>query len=222
MFTIDGNLLIKGGDGSIGNPYNLGDSKKGKGGTPLNERNTGEYIMIGDILFRIIQTEEDGTTKVISNSGIGDITIENCPNSDKVEYNPKNKYSVAYRTLNEVTKYLDTSLFVKHEVEVPVYKGEIIYGEEIKTKKYNLLLAAPDAFELFSSQPSNIEDEPTYWFRNESQKTRRVLAMMPAGVPTNYEVSNYERYGLRVVGYIKKSAVVISGDGSVFEPYIIK
>ena len=223
MFTIKGNTLIKSGDGTYANPYSIGDNKKAKGGTPLNERETGEYVNIDDVLFRIIEVDEDGTTKVISDGSIEGLDSEANSNSDKIVYNPKDKYSVAYRIINTVPEYLDTSLFIKHNVEVPVYKKEFIYGEETKVKKYNLLLAAPDTYEMFSAQTNNAFTAGSYWLRNESQKDRTAMAVGEVGVPTNmYEISHYDRFGFRVVGHLKKGTVIVSGKGTDDEPYIVK
>ena len=140
MMTIDGSSLLVGGDGSSDNPYVFNDIKKAKGGTPINERFTGEYISIDGFLYRIIEGLEDGTTKIVSYNTVGNsddnITCLADCSSNVITYNPKNSESVAYFIQNKIPAYINTSHFEIHEIEVPIYNDDIIYGEEVETKKY--------------------------------------------------------------------------------------
>ena len=223
MLTIKGDLLIKAGQGTISDPYLIGDTKPVKGGTALNKCECGEYVVVDKTVFRIIKTEEDGTTKVISDGALSDdIAVEGNPSSTKITYDPKDKESVAYSIINKASTYIDTSMFVKHEIEVPIYKNKIIYGEEIKRKKYNVILAAPDMYEMFSSQTTNASGQGSYWLINTSQAERTGAAIQTVGIPMNDKISKYDRYGLRVTGYLKKDTVVVSGDGTYFKPYKLK
>ena len=51
---------------------------------------------------------------------------------DHLEYNPKKKESIAYQINNKSSEYIDVSIFSTHEVEIPVYKNKIVYGEAKK------------------------------------------------------------------------------------------
>ena len=225
MMTIKGDTLITGGDGSEEEPYVFGDVKKAKGGSLLNRRYTGEYISIDGSVYRIIKAEADGTTKVISDFTVGsdqdDIVTGANVGNNKITYNPKDKTSVAYFINNRISEYENTKYFVKHEIKVPIYKKDIVYGEEIKTNRYTVILSAPNMYEMFSAQPFNYETY-SYWMLNTSQANRIGAAVYDRGVVINGEIGKYEKLHVRFVGFIKKGTTISSGEGTIENPYIIK
>ena len=233
MFTIKGNLLIKSGDGSRENPYTIGDTKQAKGGTPLNERETGEYFEDSGTIWRIIKVEDDGTTKAISNNTLSKYTTESTyatnltffPNSSKDNYiyNPEAKENIGYFINNSAAGYVDTSKLVNHKIKVPIYKKEIIYKEEVAEKEYKTVLSAPDMYEVFSAKV-NVSDENTksYWLKNSSKEKKYVSLISDIGVPYVGPIDEGNAYGIRVVGYFKKDTTIISGEGNREKPYIIK
>ena len=223
MMTIKGNSLISGGKGTEDDPYVFGDVKKAKGGTAVNKRYTGEYIELDGDIYRIIKTEKDGTIKVIAISTVGSIS-ENVlfgADLDGNKYDPKDKNSVAYFINNKISKYVDTSYFVNHTINVPVYKEKIIYGEEVSNKEYKAVLSAPDMYEMFSTFSHDAPCD-SYWLKNTSNKKDIIAAIYPAGVPINEKITTPEKFGIRVVGYLKKDTVISSGDGTVTSPYKVK
>ena len=227
MMTVKGDLLITGGKGLIDDPYVFGDVKPGKGGELINTRYTGEYISIGGEIYRIIQVEKDGTTKVISDKTIGSLddklVCTASPTSPMIVYNPKDKISAAYCINNRASSFVDTSYFVNHEIEVPVYENEIIYGEEVDIAKYKAVLSAPDMYEVFSAQPQLHSNSLSYWLKNMSKsKDRRTGAITDIGVPFDEYIPDYLQFHVRVVGYMKKGSVISSGLGTYESPYIIK
>ena len=143
------------------------------------------------------------------------------PTSKKIVYNPKNKDSVAYFINNRTSEYIDTSYFTKHQIEVPIYNNKIIYGKEIKTKKYSVLLSAPNMYEMFSAQPQNYKCT-SYWMLNTSEAERIGAAVYNIGVPINIKIDSTIKFNIRVVGFIKNNTIISSGDGTVEKPYIIK
>ncbi len=223
MFTIKGSTLITSGDGTKINPYVFGDVKRAKGASLLNERYTGEYISIDGSVYRIIKVEKDGTTKVISNFTAGqsydNVTTFTNPYDP---YNPKDKTSAGYFINNKVNGYINTKYFVKHKIEVPIYKNQIIYGTEVETKKYEVLLSAPNMFEMFSAQPQN-SGCGSYWLINSSKKDGVAAGMFEAGSPVNSEESYSKlKLGVRVVAFMKNNTTISSGEGTIIDPYIIK
>ena len=222
MMTIKGSTLISAGDGTKDNPYVFGDVKKAKGASLLNERYTGEYISIDGSVYRIVKTMNDGTTKVISNFTVGKSSENVSTGTNPYRtYNPKDNTSAGYFINNKVSGYINTKYFVKHDIEVPVYKNKIVYGEEVETKKYKVLLSAPDMYEMFSAQPQSGGCD-SYWLVNSS-KTKEVAGgiLMP-GVPINEKVYAGLQLKVRVVAFMKKDTTISSGDGTLDKPYIIK
>ena len=226
---IKGTSLLTGGDGTHDDPYVFGEVKKAKGGSLLNNRYSGEYIIINGFEWRIMDTLEDGTTKVISDDTLGNqtdrpITYTN-PEDAKLTFNPKDKENYAYYINNKASKYIDTVLLTMHEFEVPIYKKEIIYGEEKKVEKYRLKIAPPNMFDMFTAQSTTRAGKKShsYWLINSStSKERYCGAVTDIGVVLNEPIEKYGMYGVRAVGYIKSGTVISSGDGTYSSPYKLK
>lgn len=226
MMTLDGESLISGGTGTINDPYVFGDTKPGKSGSYMNERSTGEYVYIGGMLYRIVDVEKDGTTRVLSEGTIGAFsdhvkTTANL-NGDKIIYNPKDSQSAGYYINNRASEYIDTTYFANHEIEVPIYKGNIIYGTETSVKKYKVKVSAPDMYEMFAAQPQRSGSCASYWTVNSSNKKRTAGAIYIAGVPLNHELDPVIDLYVRIAGYLKKDTVISSGKGTYEDPYMIK
>lgn len=222
MMTIKGDSLILDGTGVIDDPFTFGDVKKAKGGSYINERSTGEYLDISGVLYRIIDTLDDGTTKVVSVYNIGDYKEVLCgadSGEDVITYNPKNEFSNAYYINNRASEFVDTSYFTKHEISVPIYKKQIIYGEEESTKKYTVVLSAPNMYEMFSA---HVTGSTSFWYLNTSKGKRITGAVYDVGVPVNEKIDEYEQFGIRVVGFLKKNVVISSGNGTEQSPYLIR
>lgn len=226
MMIMNGNTNILGGDGSFLNPYYFEDINIGATSSLVNERKTGEYIEDHGTLWRIIDTMDDGTTKVITvdTLGYGMDSPKIYTEAEIIKYNPNNKNNVAYYINNNLNDYVDTSNFVNHEIEVPIYKDKIIYGKEIETKKYKVKLSAPNMYEMFSAQSAteNFASSRSYWLLNTSNTKRKTGAITDIGVPVNEEMQLYDTYGFRLVAYLKKDKVIVSGEGTYYYPYIIK
>ena len=226
MFTIKGDSLIVGGDGTIENPYVFGDVKKAKPGSLLNERFTGEYISIDGELYRIVETEKNGATRVIAYYTVGAYggNIECSASSDKevITYNPKDASSVAYFINNQVSAYVNTKYFVNHEIKVPIYKNKIVYGEEVETKKYTVKLSAPNMYEMFSAQPRRESTSLSYWLVNSSKAKRTTGMIYTMGVPINEEIPAFEKANVRIVAYLGHKTTIVNGKGTYESPYLIK
>ena len=226
MFTIKGNISVVSGDGTITNPYSFGDSTPISGGEELNKASTGEYVEISGDLYRVIDVE-NGYTKVIAEESIvnsDDTKIVISPGIPVYEftYDTKKKGSVGYKINNESSQYIDTSYFTNHDVSVPIYKKDIIYGSEVKTEKYKAKVFAPNMYEMFSAQVNLFgHNSHSYWYLNTSKTTLYLSGITDTGVPLN-KVSSNVFYGIRPCAYIKKSTIITSGKGTRKEPYIIK
>ena len=225
MFTIKGNISAVSGDGSITDPYTFGDSTPIKGGEELNNASTGEYVNISGDLYRVIDVD-NGYTKVVAEDSItrSSELVLAVPTIAVTEltYNPKVKGSVAYIINNESGQYIDTSYFVNHNVKVPIYKKDIIYGEEVKTEKYKAKVFAPNMYEMFSAQVNAYGHvSHGYWYLNTSKTSFYISAVTDIGVPLNKE-TRYLSFGIRPCAYIKDNVIVTSGLGTRNNPYIIK
>ena len=225
VITIKGDALVINGNGTQKNPYSIGDFSYGNTNDKINSRYTGEFISYSGMLWRIIETESDGTTKVIA-----DTTVYN--NGERVNtfydtdakakiYNPNQSGNVGYFINNEATKYIDTKYFVNKEIEVPIYKNNIKYGEETTTKKYKVKLSAPNMYEIFSAFDFNSETMKSYWLINSSRAQYTKAVISDIGVVMYGILYDYDEYGVRPVGYLNKNCVIVGGEGTRDNPYVI-
>ena len=225
VLTIKGDALVVSGDGTLSNPYSIDDFTYAKTNDKLNSRYSGEYILYSGMLWRIVDVSDDGTTKVIANTTIyndGDRveTFYDTDNKAKV-YNPEQKGNVGYFINNQVTQYVNTEYFVNKQIEVPIYKNNIKYGEESSTKKYKVKLSAPNMYEMFSAFDFGSETMKSYWLLNSSRAQYKKAVISDIGVVMYGDLYDYGEYGIRPVGYFDKSCVVVRGNGTLDNPYII-
>ena len=228
MIVLKGDTLVVAGDGSSSNPYSFGETKKAKGGTLLNTRYPGEYIESNGYIWRIMEVESDGTTKVLSEDTLGNLgsrpKFSSEDEEEDITYDPKKKDSYAYKINNKSSSYIDVNIFATHEIKVPVYKKDIVYGEATKYNSYKVKLSAPSMYDMFSAQPYRLsKNTHSYWLSDTTTSKDRVAgAITDIGVPINRDVPPYYDYGARVVGYLKKGTVISNGKGTFDSPYKLK
>ncbi len=202
-------IKILAGDGSITNPYDIGDFKTAKGGTSTTKRYSGEYITYGGITYRIVEPNVDGYTKVIS---INDIFGESVGYGDGDQYNPNNKENIGYYIENNVSKNIKVGIFTKHDVNVPIYKEKATYTGKKTTKKYNIKFAAPSMYEMYSTYFDSV------WYVESTNGDMKYLSSYNGTVYSSMneiELSAKARF----TAYLKKSAVIVSGAGTLENPY---
>ena len=229
MLVIKGNVRTTGGEGTRTNPYSVGNSTRAKGGAKLHDRYIGEFININGFRWIIVDNKiGDGTTKITNFDSIFEIgnflETKSSPEKSGV-YNPKDKTNMGYFVNNKASKYIDTDLIIAHEINVPIYKGIASYGDEIKTVKYKVKLAPPNTYDMFSAKPLNrgLLRSYSYWLLNTSNSKNRYLgAISDTGCYLNGSMPDDAKLGIRAVGYIKKDAVITSGEGTYENPYKIK
>ncbi len=224
IITIKGSNEVVDGDGSLANPYTFGDTIPGKGGELLNTRYIGEYIVLGGDVYRILGIEKDGTTKVIALKSLTDRAnpVEVAYQKPPLIYNPKEKGNVGQQINNISSKYFDSSCFVVHEITVPIYKKEILYGKEIAKKTYKVTVSAPNMYDMFSAYDGFTREMHSYWYINSSKTDGYAAAVYEAGSAHNGEISFGSGFGIRPVGFINKKAIITSGNGTNVDPYVVK
>lgn len=224
VITIKGSTLLKDGNGTRENPYSLGDTKKGKAKEKLNNRNTGEYVKLSGVTWRIIETESDGTTKVISEEnvydGIQQITYRYSVLTKEVVYNPKQKNNVGYYINNRMSEYVDTKYFVNKKIKVPIYKKDAMYGKESEFREYKVRFLAPNMYEMFSAS-TGYDSLKSYWLINSSKDSTIKYGVSDIGVVMYGEEANTFDFGVRLVGYIDSDYTIVTGNGTYGKPYTI-
>ena len=223
VITIKGDSLIKSGTGTYKSPYNLGETPKGKVDDKINTRTPGEFVKYSGMLWRIVEVNEDGTTKIISMESIkskDNVKVQTYYQSKSKVYNPTEKENIGYFIKNKVSEYVDTSYFVNKNVEVPIYDGEIQYGKQSTTKKYKVKLSAPNIYEMFSAYTYTRGNMKAHWLINSSKQEFTKAVMTDIGVILT-TVGDYDLYGIRVVGNLNENIMITKGKGTFDNPYNI-
>lgn len=217
--------VLKSGNGSYESPYNLGETKTGQADDELNTRHSGEYVLYSGTVWRIIEVNSDGTTKVISNDtlkkGGSNVQTAYSTSTKTKQYNPKETGNIGYYIKNKASEYVETSYFVNKNVSVPIYKDEIQYNKEVKTKKYKTKLSAPNMYEMFSAFVYKDDSMQSYWYINSSQKEFIKAAVTDIGVVRTNPIYDFENFGVRVVGNFDEKVIITKGKGTLDNPYSI-
>lgn len=217
--------VLKSGNGSYESPYNLGETKTGQADDELNTRHSGEYVLYSGTVWRIIEVNSDGTTKVISNDtlkkGGSNVQTAYSTSAKTKQYNPKETGNIGYYIKNKASEYVETSYFVNKNVSVPIYKDEIKYNKEVKTKKYKTKLSAPNMYEMFSAFVYKDDSMQSYWYINSSQTEFIKAAVTDIGVVRTNPIYDFENFGVRVVGNFDEKVIITKGKGTLDNPYSI-
>lgn len=224
VLTIKGNSIIKDGDGSYERPYILNDTTEAKENDKVNTRPTGEYITYSNILWRIIEKTTDGATKIISVENIVNkqdfVKIAYETETEKKLYNPEEKGNIGYYINNDISKIIDTKYLVEKTISVPIYEDHILYDKHKKIEKYKVILSAPNMYDMFSSH-TTLDNMKSYWLINSSNKQYYKGVVSDIGVALSEEVSNYEKYGIRLIAYLDKDTIIKEGTGTKNNPYSV-
>lgn len=225
MLTIKGNLLITKGKGTRDNPYEIGDFKRGAAGDKINTRQSGEYLDIAGQIYRISEVAPDGATKVLADftifDGLTNKEVDYDYDLKDQTYNPTVKGNVGYKINNITSQFIETKYFVKHEIEVPIYKKDSLYKQEVKTQKYKTKIFAPNAYDMFSASNESTAMR-SYWLLNSSQKESLKYGVSDIGVVLYGDTTKYISFGIRPTAYLDKNCIIVSGDGTEDKPYKIE
>ena len=224
--TLKEDTTVLKGDGTYANPYMILEASKGRRSSNLNEREIGEYVTYSSYTFRISNGLDDGTTEVIMNSVLkSDDEQVNISYTNKQEakvYNPNQEGNIGYKIKNNMTRYIDTKLFVSKKISVPIYDGRITYQGKHDTKKYKLLISIPSTFDIFSARVLDSNDSG-YWLIDSSRSANTKAAVRSSGTLTYSETSASDSLtaGVKVKAYFDKDVIIEGGSGTISEPYTL-
>ena len=212
------------GDGTYTDPYVVVKRDTARRSSELNKRQVGEYVSYSGYLFRISNILDDGTTEVImdsvlkSNNRQIDIGYTN-GNKQKV-YNPNQEGNIGYKIKNDMTRYINTDLFVSKNISVPIYNKNITYQGKKDTKEYKLLITIPSTFDIFSAKSSTANDSG-YWLRDSSKQDNTKAVVRSLGTLTYSNASDNLQAGVKVMAYFDKDVIIESGKGTYLDPYTL-
>ncbi len=222
--TLKASTSVLDGDGTVSNPYIILNLSTAKRSSELNKRQVGEYISYSGYLFRISDILDDGTTEVIMDSVLEtngqQVNISYTNGGKKKVYNPNQEGNIGYKIKNDMTRYIDTSLFVQKKISVPIYSGNVTYEGKRDTKEYNLLITIPSTFDIFSARNS-IADDTGYWLRDSSRQDNTKVVVRSLGTVTYSTASDNLQAGVKVMAYFDKDVIIESGKGTYSDPYTL-
>lgn len=211
---------VKSGDGSLENPYRIGDYESVRKSTKVNKLTVGEYISYGGYTWRFIEKNSDGSSKIVMTTGLIKNQLPITRTYEKKQnrvYNPKEAGNIGYIINQGLGDYISTKDFVNQTIKVPIYSDKATYSGKKTEKEYKVRLAAPDMHELFSGR----EDGNSYWLRNSSKNADRIYVVSDTGSVYNTVYYDKKDFGIKLVAHLKKSATVADGSGTVQDPYTI-
>lgn len=221
VITINKDILLKSGDGTLNSPYSFESYDKAKAGDKLSSRYSGEYITYSGYTWRIMDALDDGTVKVILNDSLRDnnsIITTSYNTSDKAKiYNPNQKGNVGYFINNKMTEYINTDYFVSKNISVPIYSNRASYKGETSTKKYKVKLSAPNMYDMFTASNYN----SSYWLINSSKTQYIKYVVSDNGTVYYTDLGDDFSAGIKLIGYLNKNCSIKSGDGTLINPYVI-
>ena len=212
------------GDGTYTDPYVVVKRDTARRSSELNKRQVGEYVSYSGYLFRISNILDDGTTEVVmdsvlkSNNQQVDIGYTN-GNKQKV-YNPNQEGNIGYKIKNDMTRYINTDLFVSKNISVPIYNKNITYQGKKDTKEYKLLITIPSTFDIFSAKSSTANDSG-YWLRDSSKQDNTKAVVRSLGTLTYSNASDNLQAGVKVLAYFDKDVIIESGEGTYLDSYTV-
>lgn len=219
VLTLNGDSLVKAGDGTLENPYFLGEIKRGKVDEYLNSRLSGEYLTYSGFLWRIMEVTNDQYVKVISEEPISEELISYNTEDDIKIYNPSQKGNIGYEINKKATDTINEQYFVTWKVNVPIYDKTAKFDEKKSTKTYKVKFAAPNMYEMFTTVQSKYGYG--YWLINSSNEEYRKYAVSNSGIVYYGKLGNLFETYIRPVGYLDKSIKIVSGSGTKNDPYKI-
>lgn len=217
--NIEKNTYISSGNGTISNPYIIkGNNKKLKSGEKISKARVGSYLEYSGYSFRVIGKEDDETTKIIMDDTIN---LENqeyfteFDTNSKINFNEKNKQSIAYFLNNKANSYIKTKFLVNRQQQILNYKGNIKYNGEVSNKNFKSKVFLPSIYDLFSTNLKN-----DYWYINHSSKNNIVCYMYYDG-NVFCNKNNNDKKGIRIVAYLDKNVTIKLGNGKEDNPYTL-
>ncbi len=220
VLNIKKDSYIVEGNGNSDNPYVLKNNSETLNiGDNISDAKVGEYINYSGYIWRVIEKESDGTTKIIMEDAVSandNGYYTKFTDKSKINYNTNEKGNIGYKLNNELTTYVNTKLFDKKKANILNYTDEISYSGKTNNKTYSSKLHLPSMYDLFSSS-LNFD----YWFGNYSSNSNTGCLMTYDNKIYCGKYNVDSETELRIVGYLNEKVIIKSGNGTSDNPYTI-
>lgn len=199
--------FIVGGNGTVNNPYRLTGDTSASVGTSLNTRFAGEYVKINNILFRIIETDENHTKLIADKAINGSNTQFHYFNRIYTNDTYIGQYLITW--IDSFKDKLTTSDFCRMKINAAIPQTLSCQTADI----VSLNVAIPKVGDLFTAD-SNLE----YWTLSNNT-TDLINVIEPDGTIKTKGIEEYSY--IRPVISVKGNATIEGGNGTSSSPYTI-
>lgn len=223
VMVIDRNSLIYGGNGTKDSPYLL--TNKENTSANLNDHGSGEYVKFSDLLWRIVHINEDGTTRLVLNQNVfenGTTQLAHVfDTNNNVNFLPDQEGNIGYFLNHVFTNRLnsdkinytnfDTTSFDLHE-------GYLGLKKDFITAQVGTITLG----EMFSVQPSYMMSP--VWLMNgyKSIQAGFILNGYVTYSEPNFNYYRQNKTVARPVINLKSDVSIVSGKGTMLDPYVVK
>ncbi len=221
-------LYILSGNGSINNPYTLGDYSMGKENDLLNTRLIGEHVSYFGMSFRISDIDKDGNIRLTStgylkNNTTGNYIYSNYENENKIfKFNPNLEGNIAYKLNNQHLDYIDDKLIISHDFELPTYAADKKYSEYF-IDTFKAKISIPASYEIFSATNEQMTGQANYWLLDYIDDSHALMVNSSNGKTFTVDSDSlYASNGFKLQFYVSNKTKIKSGSGTSLDPYVIK
>ena len=221
-------LYILSGNGSINNPYTLGDYTMGKENDLLNTRLIGEHVLYFGMSFRISDIDKNGNIRLTStgylkNNTTGNYIYSNYENENKIfKFNPNLEGNIAYKLNNQHLDYIDDKLIISHDFELPTYAADKKYSEYF-IDTFKAKISIPASYEIFSATNEQMTGQANYWLLDYIDDSHALMVNSSNGKTFMVDSDSlYASNGFKPQFYVSNKTKIKSGSGTSLDPYVIK
>ena len=176
------------------------------------------YVLFTNQLFRIIRIYEDNTVQLIREDYVsifpwGDTS--NYENSNVHHWLDKTEWELSgiyYETLHNVQKFFTPTTY-----QIDVLSDDKIISSEEKQSGYISILTVTD-YVLAQGKNSYLNNGETFFLLGENEEGKNLYVDTDGSIQS---CDSVEGYGIRPVLTLKENTVIIGGDGTKDNPYVI-
>lgn len=221
VINIKKGVYVEDGDGSFENPYTLGDYKKGKPNSNLNDRVVGEFVSYSNYLWRVMDTKEDGTVIImidnVYNTQAEPITINYDQQEANYKYDISQKGNIGYQINKEIKNYLvNDEKIMSNEWILDEFDSSKVYNK-FETSTFKSKYSIPKSYDLFSASGGYKS-----WLLDYSKTKGNILFVGPGGRGYDISIDEASSNAIKLVIKLDETAKVSSGKGTYSEPYSVK
>ena len=225
VVTFSADLLVESGSGTETDPYIIDNTANafGKAGELINTRYSGEYVKVGEKLYRIVSVSDDGYTKLIGTTSEGDYVFSNETTGHTYDFtvsNVKNKLLESFSDNTFITAQGQFCLDTINNANLTYHSSKRCITEgRLRESKVGL----PQIGDLFTSYIEGIEDN--YWTINPNteidsngkQYNATINTILPTGQVGVSTITDSNT--AVVVFYLDSNVKIKSGNGMKNTPY---